>query len=222
MSYRFSNLSGIAATPIMAELVLPYVCTLSNGASRTVLSVWHFWQTTSPALGVLATLFASIKAVLDVKIKACLNEGGVAGAATIKWLDESYFPPTGVSFYSDGTVTGQRLPLYNTLYLKFGTNFSGRNYMGGKHLAPISESSTESDNFVSGAITNNDALATAVLALNGLDGGNGTLWNLVVLSPTLSDFSASPRVFTGADVVACTASAICGTMRRRKEKTGVS
>lgn len=219
---RFSLLPGIAATPLFAEIVTAAIIPLSNGGGKRILNVFHFRQTSTPALGVLATLTTSFLNVYKAALANCVSSAWPASDVLARWLDEAFFEPAVTGATLVGAVTGQRLPLYNTLFLELRTGFSGRSYRGSKHVAPIAESSTESDQFTAGAIIVNDALAAALAACTNLDGGNGTTWDLTVISPTLSDFSVSPRLFSGADVTSVTASPVVGTMKRRKEKRGVA
>jgi len=123
---------------------------------------------------------------------------------------------------SAGTRTGDRLPLFNAACIQCRSDARGRSYRGSKHFAPVSESDTTDDTLTGAGLTNWQTLAAALdpsaLFLTGL---NGSVWQFVILSPTLSNLTANPSIFTFSTVIAnggTILNAKVGTMKRRKSR----
>lgn len=223
MPAPFINILGTPATPLFAELVLQEYVVDANGNSSNFVNVFHFQNAVPGVVTTETSLMTSIRTVLNTVLPPALSVASLGKTAKLRFMDSplsGYIPGTT---YAAGTVTGDRLPSFNSAVNRLVTGVRGRSYRGSKHWGPIAESSTTLDELNAGALT----LFAAVAA--GLTNGGagfattgGGLWKLVVLSTLLSDLVANPCVFTGAVVTSVTTNKEVGTMRRRKEKGGVA
>ena len=218
------NVSGIPATPIFAEVILQAAVPLANGGTRPFLNVFHFRQiSVVPALGVLADLKTSVNGALEAALEDALSIQYQNGKFKARWMDDPTFAYDTPNKDIDGTVTGDRATAFNAVTIQMRSDARGRNFRGSKHFGPIAESQTTLDDLNAGAITKWQAVADAIASMVGtVSGGNATSWTPIILSPTLSDLEASPCVFTFADLTDCVLNNTVGTMRRRRERGGVS
>jgi len=218
----FVNVSGTPADPQFAEFVLKGHTVESDGSSRPTWNVFNFRKRSSAVPASPLSLGGAYMAQIETALSAALSDKYVSDEGTCKMMDDPASLPVGIANPIAAAVTGDRMPSGNgCVTVRLITNAAGRNYRGSKHFSPIAESQTTLDNLNAGAQTLWLAVATALLA-SPIQDSDLNEWDLIVLSQDLSDFTVTPSVFTGAYVVTDPVNLQLGTMRRRRQRTGVT
>lgn len=223
MPAPFVNVLGTPATPLFAEYVLQEYVADANGNSSNFVNVLHYQNSVPGVVTTETVLMTAIRTVLNAVLPSALSVTSLGKTSKLRFMDSPVSGYVAGTTYTAGNVTGDRLPTFNAAVNRLTTGVRGRNYRGSKHWGPLAESQTTLDELNSGALAFYAAVAGALW--NGGAGfatSGGGLWKLVVLSSVLSDFTASPAVFTGAVVTGVTTNKEVGTMRRRKEKGGLA
>lgn len=223
MPAPYINQVGTPATPQFAELVLQEYVVDANGNSSNFVNVIHLRNQTTGVVTTEANLLTAIRTILNAVLPSALSVASLGKTAKLRFMDSPVTGYVAGTAYSAGTVTGDRLPTFNSVVQQKKTGVRGRSYKGSIHWGPIAESQTTLDELNAGAITLWEAVEAAIW--NGGAGftvSGGTVWKLSVISILLSNLVSNPCVFTGADVNAMSTNKVIGTMRRRKEKGGVS
>jgi hypothetical protein len=217
----FTNMVGTPMAPLFCEVIYASNIALSGGGSKEVLNVYHLRRLGGTGGGTADSVGQALMGILQGSLNSALSVAYIAGVRKCRFMDDPTSAQTVQAESTIGTVTGDRLPLFNSVCLRLKTDGRGRNYRGSKHWAPIAESQTLLDKLTAGGQTLWDAVATAHVAAIGVVIDNvGAYWTPIVLSTTLSQLTLNPAIFTGADITAVTANSIIGTMRRRKERSG--
>jgi len=215
---RYTDVVGTPATPQFAETKLVYPCPFSSGSTYPVTCIFHFRRIGDWVATTKDDITNAVFAALDSALIAMISSSSGVPLFSTRFMDD----PTdafGTEVEGNvGGVTGDRLPLFNALYIQLRSDVRGRSYNGSKHFAPLGEADTTLDQLTGGAATRAAALADAINDLRALEPVTDSNWKLTIISPTLSNLAADPAVFTGADVTLAIASPVVGTMRRRKEK----
>jgi hypothetical protein len=211
------NVVGTPATPQFLEILWRGSVTLLPAGTRSIVQVYHFKQLDlTPSVEIMSSLLAQIRLGLDTVLKNALSVDYTGLDIRGRFMDD---PTTGDTPYitppSNGTVSGDRLPIFNAATVQMRSGQRGRSYRGSKHFAPVAESSTTEDalNVAGLALWNPVNAAISNLTLTGT---NGTVWAPIILSRVNSDLTANPSIFTYADFEDSVLNAKVGTMRRRK------
>lgn len=212
------NEVGSLAEPRFAQIRLVMPTPKSDGSVYPVTNIFDFRRATNWNGDTLANLTSAFKAIMNPMLPPQLSVAATAGNIACRWLDDPLSVYGGSDSMDAGGRSGDRLPLYNTVYMNLRTDVRGRNFRGSKHFAPIAESDTTADWLNAGGLTNWSDATSGVDSLRFMETVNSTVWELCVISTTLSDLTARPSVFVGATVTEVVLSPIIGTMKRRKEK----
>jgi len=217
----FTNVIGTPANPQFAEVLIKGKDTASGVNTRQFVQVYHMRRTAGTGPLIPATLAANVALALGPAMNAALSVDYEGDKVSVRPMDDPTVTAYENTFSYDGAVSDDRLPNFNAVCIPLKTDGRGRNYRGSKHFGPIAESHTTEDQLNgTGQPLWND-VAAAIYGLQAIDGGNGTQWSLIILSTTLSDLTANPSSFTGADINGAAdfvANKNIGTMRRRKLK----
>jgi len=216
----FSNVTGTPATPTFAELIYVGHSVESNGSSQAILNIIHFARISGPGTDTEADLVTAVKAELDTVLSNALSVGYVPDEVTCRFMDD----PTRAKavFTNDiiAAVTGDRHPSFVAAVTRKITYGRGRSYRGSTHWAPIAESQTTLDQLNAGAITLWDLVVTGLQNLSAPFVAVADTWQMIVLSPTLSNLTVNPSLFSGAVCNEALLNHVVGTMRRRKQGVG--
>src|SRR5262249_33292945 len=94
----------------------------------------------------------------------------------------------------------------------------GKNYRGSKHLGPVAESDTLTDE-IDPAMQAKWNSATIAISQSFTITATGGIWSPCVVSRNLSQLKTDAYTIIGADVTQGILNLTIGTMRHRKEKT---
>ena len=220
---RYENEIGSATEPKFIQIKTVYPVTFSNGRVYPVTNLYHFRRAPGTWHAVtLSQLNTAFIGNFDASLSAALQNDAGAGSIQSKFLDlpTNDYGPAGVM--TQGQVSGDRLPLYNTAVCQLKTGVRGRNYKGSKHYAPVAESSTTEDNLTGAGLALWQDVRQSLEDVSDpgfMNDAAGNHWYLTVISTTLSDLVSSPCLFTGADVTEVLLNVRIGTMKKRKEKS---
>jgi hypothetical protein len=140
-------------------------------------------------------------------------------SVTIRWLDTYTDPDEAFGVSIAGTVTTDRTTAFNAAFFRLLTGNRGRHWAGAKHFGPIPESHTTGDELNSDGLTAWNAVATSLTSALSLTAAEGNVYDMLVVSPTLSVLGDEPvRTISYASVDTITLSGVVGTMRHRKER----
>lgn len=223
MPLPFINVVGTPATPLFAEMVLQEYVVDANGNSSNFVNVFHYQNQNPGTVCTELALMTVLRTAMSGPLASALSIASLGKNQKLRFMDNPLSGYIAGTIFAAGTVTGDRLPTFNAAVTQCRTGVRGRSFKGSKHWGPVAESHTTLDELnaaalifwtaVSGIITNGGA---------GFAVTGGSLWKLIVLSTTLSDLVSNPCVFTGAVVTTTTTNKEIGTMRRRKERGGIS
>lgn len=225
MPVPFQNVAGTPTEPQFAEIVLKGHSIQSDTLERPFVNILHFKRTLNVSNSDESALFDALDTALSATFMAALSEFYVGDFTRVRFMDDPMRAAIEVASLGNGLVEDDRAPNFDAVVTrKICGGARGRSFKGSNHWGPIAESSTTKDRLsIAGAIVwsaFNDALNG--IAQDGLSASGGDLWKLIVLSPTLSNLTANPSVFTGAYVTETLLNLRIGSMNRRKEKAGVS
>jgi len=218
----FSNIVGTPANPKFCEVVYNGHMVMSNGLSKPIVQIWHLRRLTADGTAaVMSDILIAFKDFIDTVLSAALSDTYVADSVTGRFMDD---PTTGATVVGNdlvGAISGDRATGFNAVTIRLASAGRGRNYRGSKHFAPIAESDTLKDALNTTPLTRWQAVASAINDLVSVADGQGNIWGLVILSRNLSDLTANPSVFSGADFTAATTNARIGRMIRRQERASI-
>ncbi len=216
----FNKVVGTPASPTFAEYLIRGHSVESNGSSQAIINQLHFARISGPGTDDENDLYLAVSTLIDTTLGLALSNSYVADDTSIRFMDDPTRAPVLATNLIVGGVTGDRLPSFNAVVTRKLTYGRGRSYKGSNHWAPIAESQTTLDELNAGAQTlwNNfvgqeQNLANTFVAL-------ADTWQLIVLSPTLSDFTVNPGLFSGSIVKTISLNNLLGTMKRRKSGVG--
>lgn len=215
---QFTNQLGNIASPFFIEIVIRGTITRDVGDIVNAVTVLNFRRlTNSPVFDPtdIAAVFltsweATYKAIVAAEYKfnqyECRQMDDPTAATAIN--------PTATV----GTGVGDLYAPDTAVYMQLKTGFRGRSYFGSKHFGGAQESQIDKGLLTTGGRTAWDTVRTKLLSYTttGLVDTAGNSWKLIVLSRVLSNLTASPAVFTGADVASILTNRRIGTMGRRR------
>lgn len=217
----FVNVTGTPASPTFAEYVIKGHVVESSGASQQIINILHFARISGPGTDTEAHLYAAVSGLLDGALDAALSDTYVPDETLVRFMDDpmrAAFPNANAL---TGAIAGDRHPSFTAVVTRKKTAGRGRSFKGSNHWAPIAESDTLLDQLAGASVARWAAVEIALETMCVPFAGNADMWQLMVLSPTLSDFSLNPSVFTGALCNDIILNLVVGTMRRRKQGVGV-
>jgi len=219
----FVNEVGNPADPAFAQLVQRAHTIESNGNLRPSFNVWHFRKRSSAVLANVHELQQAFEAQIKADFDACMSVHYQPDPWESKMLDAPLVPPVVTASTLAPSVVGDRYGSGNGCgTMRLLTNGAGRNFRGSKHFSPIAESQTTLDQFNAGAQALWTSFAATVLSSPIMD-ATGNEWDLIVLSQELSSWGGiGPTTFTGAYVLTNPINLQIGTMRRRRQKGGLT
>jgi hypothetical protein len=134
----------------------------------------------------------------------------------IRALDDALDPYLTVPRVVTGSVTGDMLPVQNSVKVGLVTASRGRNFVGSKHYSGIAESDTVNDGLDS---TPQGAWRAFIPTLaTPLTDSNGQVWTPCVVSRSLSQLAVNPCTVVYADILTATFNTSIGTTNRRKHR----
>jgi hypothetical protein len=215
------NVPANVATPQCLEIVCTCLVAESDASTQEVVNVYHLFPAsvlTAPVDHV--AIGNAFMTILNGALPACLSVDYSATFATVRMLDDPTALAISLNAPTAGTVTGDRLPSFNSVSVDLFTSARGRCFRGRKHYAPIAESQTLLDELTAGAIANYDTLVGFFTPGTTYSDGGGNYYALGVLSRTNSVLVGPSPSFTYSIVESAVASPRLGTMKRRKQGVG--
>lgn len=213
------NMVGTPLTPQFLEITMRGTCSSATNFGKTIVNVFHFNQLAMvPIAEDLESLIQNFKSEMQPTIGALLSADYVGAKFFGRFMDDPTSAVNQNVTGIDGTTSGDRLPTYAAAVVQLKSDNRGRSYRGSKHFTPIAESDSDDDILTNGGLTKLQNVANKLAFPLQLTGTNGSVWQLVILSPTLSNLTANPSVFTFSTISSAVANSQLGTMRRRKVK----
>lgn len=182
--------------------------------------VFHYRRITLAVAPNKTNIQSAFTAAVGTPIYAALNASWSASALRLRFPDDAQDQFQDFANANVGAITGDRMASEDAAYLTFKTSLRGKNYRGGKHLAPMSESDSTSgteDLFNAACLTRLAAINTGLLA--GLTDSDGNQWVFAILSRNLSQLTVNPTTVVINDVTEARVNKRIGSMLRRKAKS---
>lgn len=202
---------------LIAEVTHKGNSAAGGGAVKNFANVYHFRRTAVVGLFSNTAIANAFIAAMVPNICAALNVDFTTTDITCRCVNDALDAPVSVANATAGAIAGERLPDYNAVTVIMRTAARGRNYRGRKHYGPISESDSQDDVLIAGAVTRFNTINTTLGA--GMTDANGNFWIQCVLSRELSTLDVNPTNVITNDVTERLLNKSLGTMRRRKIAT---
>ena len=205
---------------VHAELHMQGNIVAGGSDNRPTDFSFHFFNGGSIGSVTKPALEAKFQTIVAAPIIAALNARWSQTQNTVRWVDDAtdafqIFPEVNV-----GAITGDSMPPDVAIFQLLKTGLRGKNYRGGKHFGPISESDTTTPNadvLNAGAITRFNAIAAAIAS--GFTDSLGNVWFTFVLSRTLSQIRTNPTTVIGSTVVSVATNKRLGRLDRRQVRS---
>ena len=189
---------------------------IAAGGSNAVRTnfVFHYRRLATAVDPTKAALTAIFRSTVVAPIAAALNVDWAASVHDVRWLNDATDPYLSTTGTEVGAVTGDRLQTFAAAFILLRTGLRGRNFKGGKHFGPMSESDIGDDIFNATAMGRLTDIATAMGTT--LTDTTGNQWKLTLLSRSLSQLVTNPTTVVTNDVVQLLPRESIGTMRGRR------
>jgi len=190
----------------------------ANGQSKPIWNIFH-WHNTAGVMSESALAFGNaFVAQIWPTVAAALSIGYVADQVLARLLDNATEQYAVCTKQGNGVVIGDRLPSHACVTVRLKTAQRGKNYRGSKHLSPVAESDTLTDE-IDPAQQSKWNSATIAISQTFSTATIGGYWTPCIVSRNLSQLKTDPVTIIGADVTQGILNLTIGTMRHRKEKT---
>jgi hypothetical protein len=204
-SYNYVEIAMLGTSPALGSNAKP------------IDNIYHFKRQTNVPPISKTNIESSFQTWIATPVLATLSIGYTQTFNAVRLIDDALDPPALFPEAGVGAISGDRLPDFNSVVIRYTTGLRGRSYRGSKHFGPIAESQTLGDALTSGAITLWNAVRTALIS--GFTDTDGNIWSLVVLSRKQSKLMVNPTTVVANVINATKLNDTLGTMRRRKVKT---
>lgn len=170
--------------------------------------------------GTLATFLTNMLAVIQVELLDCMTTDFQLDTIEAVYLPDPLSIPVVDTQNAPGTIAQDPQPSFDAVTIRKRTSVPSRSFRGSMHVGSVPETFTTKNVLNATGTAAWDLLMAQMQLLvdNGVSDGAQT-WAPVVLSPTLSTWNVSPRVFTGAAIETFVYNLRVGSMTRRKQKT---
>lgn len=190
------------------------------GQSKPILNRFVYSSQLAPTgyVANIAVLAAAFKTAVSASWRAFLNSGYLDDYIVIRQLDDSGYPDLtvipGLGSGSNGLIDDMVAPDL-TAYIKLEGLRRGKNYLGGKHISPLSETYMKQGVLEAAGVTLLKAIQTA-LHVPISDGAQS--FDMVIMSQNLSQVAVNPCWINAsiADFDRSTVNKTLGTQRHRK------
>jgi len=215
---KFLNQVGSVAAPYFIEVVIRGSVVPSVGGTVNAVTVLNFRRLTNSFVFDPTDIAAVFKTSWENTYKALVCPEYKFNQYECRQMDD----PTAATAINPSATVGTRAEdMYasdTAVYMQLKTGFRGRSYFGSKHFAGASETDVLAGYLNTGGRTAWGTIVTKLLSYTttGLVDTAGNTWYLCIISRVLSNLTASPAVFTGADVISVLPNARIGTMGRRR------
>jgi len=212
---------GTPSTPLFAEWILQGNLATTGGQDKKCLNVFHFHRATGSGTPNEADLDTALWTILKPHLEAATVLRYTVPRRTLRLMDDPSRAAVELTATPlTGTLEDDGYASDSAVYMQLLTGARGRNFLGSKHFGGFSEEDTENDQLDASGITNWGAVKTDLVtfATTGVTSSSG-LWNMIVLSQSLSDLEAFPSVFTYADITGVALNLTLGTMGGRRQRT---
>ena len=210
----------MAYTPIVgsiAEISAQGIMAAAGSGAKNVASIFHYRLATLTAPATKAALEAAFQAAIMVPFVAAANVRYLQVQSTVRWVDDAQDAPSAVTRALPGAIATDSQPTVDAVYMLLRTALRGKSYRGSKHFPAVSEIDSTGDILTGAGLVLWQAVRTALAT--ALTDALGNVWNLSLLSRTLSQLSVNPTSVVANDVTTVLLNKTIGTMRRRRVAT---
>lgn len=203
---------------LVAEVNMKGIITGGGAGEIRTNFIFHFRRLAVAVDPTKTALNTAFQTSIATPIAAALNEDWEATINSVRWVNDALDGPVDFTSALVGAITGDRLSSFSSAFLLFRSALRGREYKGGKHLGPFSETdvthATGCDVFNAAAITRLQTIATAIGG--GFTDATSNNWVPCILSRKLSELTENPTTVTTSDVIQVLVNTRVGSEVRRK------
>jgi hypothetical protein len=215
---QFLNQVGNVTAPYFIEVVVRGTVARGAGDIVNAVTVFNFRRLTNSGIFDPTDIASVFKAAWEPVYKAVVTPEFAFNQHEVRQMDD---PTAATAIEPSATVGTLAQDLYapdTAIYMQLKTGFRGRSYFGSKHFAGAGEGQIDKGLLITAGRTAWDTVRTLMLnwTTAGLVDTATNSWKLCIVSRVLSNLTASPAVFTGADVTSIVTNARVGTMGRRR------
>jgi len=203
----------------VAEIVVRQEMTFGAATVKTMLNVFHFRRTNTPAAANKGNVAGAFSAQVVTPWLLLVNAALKVATISVRWLDDVEDQYNDTTVNNVGNVAGDPLSMHSAAMLHFKTGLRGRSRQGSKHFGGMSESdcTTYGDTWNAGALTRIGDVADAIEA--GFTEAGGNVWVPCIVSRIHSQLATNPTFIEKADVTQIRVNKTVGTMKHRKARS---
>jgi hypothetical protein len=191
------------------------ISSAGSDSKKTVANFYYARTSNVPVLTKVSfdTIFQSS---IVVPLGLALNHRWLQTRNDVRFPDDAQDAPLSFNHAVAGAVAGDSLPTANAVFILFRTGLRGKNFRGGKHFGPLSESDTTTgtDDVLNAGSLALWATVTAALFAN-LNDSNGNVWVPVVFSRSLSQTRVNPTTIVRNFVASVNINKRVGRLKKR-------
>jgi hypothetical protein len=210
----------MAYTPIVGsicEVAAQGVMAAAGSGAKNVASIFHYRLATLTAPATKVAIEQAFQTAIMIPFTNAASNRYTQSSTTIRWVDDAQDSPQAVTRAVAGAIATDSQPTLSAVYMLFRTAKRGKSYRGSKHFPAVSEVDTTGDILTGAGLALWQTLRTAVAT--ALTDALGNVWNLSLLSRTLSTLTVNPTTVIANDVTSVLLNKTLGTMRRRRVAT---
>jgi len=207
-------------TPIVGsivEIAAQGIMAAAGSSSKNVASIFHYRLATLTAPATKTAVEAAFQTAIMIPFTNAASNRYTQTANLVRFVDDALDSPTSTTRAVAGAIATDSQPTLAAVYMLFRTAKRGKSYRGSKHFPAVSEIDSTGDILTGGGLALWQTLRTAVAT--ALTDALGNVWNLSLLSRTLSSLTVNPTTVIANDVTTVLLNKTIGTMRRRRVAT---
>ena len=195
---------------------------IASRGSNTVNTafVFHFRRISILPAFSYANVEAAFGAAIGANIAAALNARWSGTVNVLRDIMDGTNAPVSIANADVGAIAGDSEPPNTAVYLAMKSGLRGKNFRGGKHFSPVSETdytTATEDILNAGALARWTTVANAITS--GFTDADLNVWVSCILSRNKSDLTTSPATVFVTDVVTTQVNQRKGRMNRREIKS---
>lgn len=215
---KFVNVVGTPAAPQFIEAIIRGDMRPAVGGVTNAVTVFNFRRISTSPLFDPVDIADVFRAAWVANFLPIVSNEYHINQYEVRGMDDPT-ASTAIDLTTGvGAQTGDPYQTDNAVYFQTKSRVRGRSFFGSKHFTGVIESHVDAGYINTGGKTAWNAIRTLMTAwtVAGLVDSAGNAWKLIVLSRLLSNLTANPSTFTGADIAEVIYNTRIGTMGRRR------
>lgn len=205
-------------TPVVfVEAITTGIVASAGSTAKFSVQVYDYYRTSTVPTFSKSAFDTAFQAAVVVPLYAALNARLTQSNNSIRVLNDAFNAPQFFNHAVVGSITGDSMPLSNSVFIEGRTGIRGKRARGSKKLFPVSESQTTTgtdDILNAGALTVYGTFAAAWLA--GFSDANGNNWVPVIVSRKYSQLKTNNVSIWWNQMTEAVLRKTIGSMRKRK------